>query len=44
MVIIFMWVTFFVMNVGLSATQERILKNGLGVILKPIGKNERKSN
>ncbi len=27
------------MNVGLSATRERILKNGIGVILKPIKKD-----
>ncbi|KPU27101.1 hypothetical protein TR13x_06830 [Caloranaerobacter sp. TR13] len=31
----------FVMNVGLSATRERILKNGIGVILKPKGDNEK---
>ncbi|AZR73134.1 hypothetical protein BBF96_06885 [Anoxybacter fermentans] len=30
----------FVMNVGLKATQERILKRGLGVILTPKGENE----
>ncbi|WP_427338768.1 YIEGIA family protein [Caloranaerobacter sp. DY30410] len=31
----------FIMNVGLSATRERILKNGIGVILKPKGDNEK---
>jgi len=31
----------YVMNVGLSATRERILKNGIGVILKPKGENEK---
>lgn len=31
----------YVMNVGLSATRERILKNGLGIILKPKGENEK---
>lgn len=31
----------YVMNVGLSATQTRILKNGIGIIMKPIGENEK---
>lgn len=31
----------YVMNIGLSATKERILKNGLGLILQPIGDNEK---
>ena len=31
----------YVMNIGLSATRERILKNGLGVILTPKGDSER---
>lgn len=31
----------YVMNIGLSATKERILKNGIGVIIKPIGENEK---
>lgn len=31
----------YVMNVGLSATKDRILKNGLGFILEPIGENEK---
>ncbi|MFZ5968414.1 MAG: YIEGIA domain-containing protein [Bacillota bacterium] len=30
----------YVMNVGLSATRERILKNGIGVILKPMNEND----
>ncbi|WP_202708591.1 YIEGIA domain-containing protein [Sporosalibacterium faouarense] len=30
----------YVMNIGLSATKERILKNGIGVIMKPVGENE----
>jgi hypothetical protein len=30
----------YVMNVGLSATRERILKNGIGLILKPANDNE----
>ncbi|MGF7060723.1 YIEGIA family protein [Brassicibacter mesophilus] len=31
----------YVMNIGLSATRERILKNGFGIILKPKGENEK---
>lgn len=31
----------YVMNVGLSATRERILKNGIGLILKPKGDSEK---
>ncbi|WP_105615809.1 YIEGIA domain-containing protein [Vallitalea okinawensis] len=31
----------YVMNVGLSATRERILKNGLCVIMKPNGNSEK---
>lgn len=31
----------YVMNIGLSATKERILKKGIGVIIKPIGENEK---
>lgn len=30
----------YMMNVGLKATQERILKKGLGIILEPKGENE----
>ncbi|SKC65811.1 YIEGIA domain-containing protein [Maledivibacter halophilus] len=31
----------YVMNIGLSATKKRILKNGIGIIIKPIGENEK---
>lgn len=31
----------YVMNVGLSATRERIIKNGFGIIIKPKGNNEK---
>jgi hypothetical protein len=31
----------YVMNIGLSATKERILKNGIGVIIKAVGDNEK---
>lgn len=31
----------YVMNIGLSATRERILKNGFGIILNPKGENEK---
>jgi len=30
----------YVMNIGLSATRERILKNGIGLILKPANDND----
>lgn len=31
----------YVMNIGLSATRKRILENGIGLILKPIGDTEK---
>ncbi|WP_425449023.1 YIEGIA domain-containing protein [Dethiothermospora halolimnae] len=31
----------YVMNVGLSATRKRILKNGIGIIIKPKGEMEK---
>ena len=31
----------YVMNVGLSATRERILKNGIGIVIKPKGETEK---
>lgn len=31
----------YVMNIGLSSTRERILKNGIGLILKPKGDTEK---
>ncbi|KNF09949.1 hypothetical protein CLPU_1c01140 [Gottschalkia purinilytica] len=31
----------YVMNIGLSETRERIIENGIGIILKPKGENEK---